>query len=90
MFSEPALAHPAEIGGVDATLRRSHPVEDGDREQDDADADGKQHMGVAAMERRISMLTRGTVTVCALVHTALAPRPKVEVEPPCDQTRVLI
>jgi len=47
MFSEPLLAHPAEIGGVDATWHR-HPRDDADRDQHDADADDEEHMGVAA------------------------------------------
>ena len=45
MFSEPLLAHPAEIGGVHAT-RHPHPRDDADRDQHDADADEEEHMVV--------------------------------------------
>jgi hypothetical protein len=47
MFSEPLLAHPAEIGGVDATWR-THPGNDDDRDQHHDEADDEQHMVVAA------------------------------------------
>jgi len=71
MFSEPLLAHPAEIGGVDATWHR-HPRDDADRDQHDADADDEEHMVVAAISR-IAMLTRRQMTVCPLVHKASWP-----------------
>src|SRR5512145_2202559 len=70
MFGEPLLAHAAEIGGVHAT-RHPHPREDADRDQHDADADDEKHRVVAASSRRIAILTRGQVTVCALVHRAI-------------------
>ena len=47
MLSEPLLAHPAETGGVDATWH-PHPGDDDDRDQHHDDADGEQHMVVAA------------------------------------------
>ena len=48
MFSEPLLAHPAEIGGgVDATWH-THPGDDDDADQHHDDADDEQHMVVAA------------------------------------------
>jgi hypothetical protein len=68
MFSEPLLAHPAEIGGVHATWH-SYPADDDDRTQHDDDADAEQH-GFSHFGRHITILTRGKVTVCALVHTA--------------------
>jgi hypothetical protein len=68
MFSEPLLAHPAETGGVGASWH-PHPADDADRDQYDADADHQEHMGVAAMSR-MAILTRGYVTVCAVVHNA--------------------
>lgn len=70
MFSEPLLAHRAEISGVHATWH-PHPRDDADRDQHDADADDEEHMVVAAIRRRISILTRGQLTVCALVHKAI-------------------
>ena len=72
MFNEPPLAHPAEVGGVVTTWRPPQSVDDGDREQDDADAGDEQHMGVPPLsDRRIWILTRGKRTVCALVHSAI-------------------
>jgi hypothetical protein len=47
MFSEPLLAHPAKIGGVDATWH-THPGNDDDRDQHDDDADNEQHLVLAA------------------------------------------
>ena len=66
MFSEPLLAHPAEISGIHATWY-PHPRDDADRDQHDADADDEEHMVVAAISR-VPILTRRQVTVCALVH----------------------
>jgi hypothetical protein len=47
MFSEPLLAHPAEIGGVDATWH-PHLGDDDDRDRHYDNADDEQHMVVAA------------------------------------------
>lgn len=47
MFGEPLLAHPAEIGGVDATWH-PHPWDDDERDQPDNDADDEQHMALGA------------------------------------------
>ena len=47
MFSEPLLAHPAEIGGVHPTWQ-PHPGDDGDRDPDHDDPDDEQHMVLAA------------------------------------------
>ena len=52
MFNEPPLAHEAEIGGVVTTWRHPQSVDDGDREQDDADAGDEQHMVVAPLSHR--------------------------------------
>lgn len=71
MFSEPLLAYPAEIGGVDATWH-PHPGDDDDRHQRHDDADDEQHMVVAAKSgRRIAIVTRAKAAVCALMHKAL-------------------
>ena len=67
MFSEPLLAHQAESRGVHATWH-PHPGDDDDRDQRDYDADDEQHIVRAAFSRRITIVTRGQVTVCALVH----------------------
>jgi len=72
MFSEPLLAHPAEIGGVHPAWH-PHPRNEADRDQHDPDADDEEHMVVAASRRRMAILTRGPLTVCALVHTAIGP-----------------
>ncbi len=68
MFSEPLLAHPAEIGGVHAAWH-PHPRDDADRDQNEADTDEEEHM-VVPQERPIAILTRGQLSVCALVHNA--------------------
>jgi hypothetical protein len=62
MFSEPLLAHPAEIGGVHATWH-PHSGKDDDRDQHHGDADDEQHMVLAAVRfhRRITILTLGRV-----------------------------
>jgi len=57
MFSEPSLAHPAQIGGVDAPWH-THPGNDDDRDQHDEDADDEQHLVLAAFTRRKDFLTR--------------------------------
>ena len=70
VFGEPSLAHRAEIGGVHATWH-PYPRDDADRDQHRADADDEQHMVVAAKSgRRLEIVTRDKVTVCALVHKA--------------------
>jgi hypothetical protein len=70
MFSEPLPAHPAEIGGVHTTWHTR--------------ILGMMTTAINTMTtptmnsiwfsphsgRRITILTRGKVTVCALVHTA--------------------
>jgi hypothetical protein len=66
MFSEPLLAHPAEIGGLNATWH-PHPRDDANRDQHEGDADDEEHMVVAAISRK-AILTRGQAAVCALVH----------------------
>ena len=48
-----------------------HPRDDAGRDQHDADADDEKHMLGAASRRRIAILTRGQLTVCALVHKAV-------------------
>ena len=68
MFSEPLLAHPTEVGGVDAT-RHPQLMDDADADQQNADAADEDHMVVAAI-RRPAILPHGQVTVCALVHRA--------------------
>jgi hypothetical protein len=44
VFSEPVLAHPAEIGGVDATWH-AQPGDEAERDQHDGDTDDEQHYG---------------------------------------------
>jgi hypothetical protein len=68
MFSQPLLAHPAEIRGVHGT---SHPrsMDKHDRAQyDDGDGD-EEHMVLAAiLLRRIAIVACLRAAVCALVH----------------------
>ena len=72
MFGEPLLAHPAEIGGVHAAWQ-PHPGDDDDRDQRHHKADDQQHM-VAAQSGGTAILTRGRLTVCALVHKIIGRR----------------
>src|SRR5690349_17310416 len=66
MFSEPLLAHAAEVGGLNAAWH-PHPRNDADRDQHDAD-DKEEHRVVAAISR-IAILTRGPLTcLCACAH----------------------
>jgi hypothetical protein len=46
MFSEPLLAHPAEIGGVHAT-QHSHPADDDGRDQHDDAGENEQRVVLA-------------------------------------------
>ena len=70
MFGEPLLAHPAEIDGAHATWH-PHPGDDDDRDQRDDNADDEQHMVLTAFSAAQTILTRGTATVCAVVHSSL-------------------
>ena len=72
MFREPLLAHPAESGGVHAT-GHSQPGDDDDRDRRDDDGDDEQHMVLTAFAGT-TILTGGSVTVCALVHSASGTR----------------
>ena len=67
VLSQPLLAHPAKSGGVPATCHPD-PRKDAEGHQQDADAYEEEHMLVAAFSR-LAILTGGSVTVCALVHT---------------------
>jgi len=68
MFSKPLRAHPAEVGRFHAAWH-PHPRDDADdRDQHDAGADDKEEHRVVAAISRIAILTRGQLTVCALVH----------------------
>ena len=68
MFSEPLLAHPAEIGGVHATWH-PHPGDDADRDQHDSDADDEQHMVLAGFRSAYNdPHTRQGDCLCASAH----------------------
>jgi hypothetical protein len=69
MFSEPLLAHPAETRGVDAGWH-THPGDDDDRDQHDDEPDDEQHGWRRKSGRRIAIVTRHKLSVCALVHKA--------------------
>jgi hypothetical protein len=71
MFSEPSLAHPVEVGGVHPTWH-PHPGDYADRDQQDGEADDKQHGCRRNQVGVLAILTRGKVTVCALVNKASA------------------
>jgi hypothetical protein len=45
-----------------------------DRDQHDDEAEDEQHMVVAANQGRTAILTRGQLTVCALVHKTMGRR----------------
>lgn len=68
MFSDPSLAHRAEIGGVYATWH-PHPGDDDDRDQHDDDADDEQHLVLAAFGSAYDDLdTRHGDSLCACAH----------------------
>ena len=68
MFSEPLLAHPAAIGGVDATWH-THSGNDDGRDQRHDEADDEQHMVVAANQAAYrNPDTRPAECLCASAH----------------------
>ena len=73
MFSEPLLAHPAKIGGVRPTWH-SHPGNDHDRDQRYDDPDDEQHVVRRIQVGVLAIVTRGEITVCALVHMGVCDR----------------
>ena len=70
MLSEPLLAHPAEIGGVDAYWQ-PHPRNDDDPDPRHDNASAQEHIFLAAVRSRprVAIVTDCNGIVCALVHT---------------------
>jgi len=73
MFSEPLLAHPAEVG-VDATWH-THSGNDDDCDEHHDEADDEQHMVVAANQAAHGNPdTRPADCLCAYAQRLRAPR----------------
>jgi hypothetical protein len=73
MFSEPFVAHPAEIRGVDGT-RHTHSGNYEDRHQHHDEADDEQHMVATSQAAYSNPDTRPADWLCACAQDHRAPR----------------
>jgi hypothetical protein len=69
MCGEPCLAHPAEVGAVDATSH-PHPCDRQGRDENDDDTDKQHRVSRRNHDRPVAILALPHCSVCALVHTA--------------------